>query len=443
METECFMEKNLPKVAIIGRPNVGKSTLVNRICKSREAIVHEQPMITRDRKYYLSDWNGKDFYLLDTGGIDLKSAKRLSLQIFIQAKKAIDEADLIIFMVDIVEPVSVMDREIAQILRKSEKEIIFVGNKWDDPGRDFFIEDYLEFGLGYPLKISAIHGKNIGDLLDFIAEKLPAGITKEELKQDGLPVISILGRPNVGKSTLFNTFIREERAIVDDIEGTTRDSIDSIVTIREKRYKFIDTAGLKKSKMNMDDLEYYSKLRTERAAGESDIALILIDCSNRKITTQDVKIAEMCINKGLSICIVFSKIDLVSNEELDGLIKELDQSLRFASFIPFLKISANTKKGLGNLIKMIDKLMEERTKKISDNKLTSFLKDKSQEKGVFIKGKHFKVKFAKQIKTSPPSFLIFSNIDAGRKINIRKYVENNIREEFGFTGAPIFLKFKY
>ncbi|TET50785.1 MAG: ribosome biogenesis GTPase Der, partial [Actinomycetota bacterium] len=331
------MENNLPKVAIIGRPNVGKSTLINRICQSREAIVHQQPMITRDRKYYLSDWNGKDFYLLDTGGIDLKSTKRLSLQIFIQAKKAIDEADLIIFMVDITEPVSVLDREIAQILRKSEKEIIFVGIKCDNPGRDFYIEDYLEFGLGYPLKISATHGKNIGDLLDAVADKLPSSTTKEELRQDALPVVSILGRPNVGKSTLFNTFIREERAIVDTIEGTTRDSIDSIVTIREKSYKFIDTAGLKKSKKNMDDLEYYSKLRTERAAEESDIALILIDSSDRKITKQDVKIAEMCINKGLSICIVFSKIDLVSNEEIEELIKKLDYSLRFANFIQFLK----------------------------------------------------------------------------------------------------------
>ncbi len=246
--------ENLPKVAIIGRPNIGKSTLINRICKSREAIVHQQPMITRDRKYYLSDWNGKDFYLLDTGGIDLKSTKRLSLEIFIQAKKAIDEADVIIFMVDIAEPLSVMDREIALILRKSEKEIIFVGNKWDDPGRVFYTEDYLEFGFGYPLKISAVHGKNIGDLLDLIAEKLPANNPNGNNDPDKLPVISILGRPNVGKSTLFNTFIREERAIVDDIEGTTRDSIDSIVTIREKSYKFIDTAGLKKHKKNMDDL---------------------------------------------------------------------------------------------------------------------------------------------------------------------------------------------
>ncbi len=435
--------ENLPKVAIIGRPNIGKSTLINRICKSREAIVHQQPMITRDRKYYLSDWNNKDFYLLDTGGIDLKSTKRLSLEIFIQAKKAIDEADVIIFMVDISEPVSVMDGEIAQILRKSEKEIIFVGNKWDDPGRSFYTEDYLEFGFGYPLKISAIHGKNIGDLLDLVAERLPADSSEQIINQDELPVISILGRPNVGKSTLFNTFIREERAIVDDIEGTTRDSIDSIVTIREKSYKFIDTAGLKRQKKNMDDLEYYSKLRTERAASESDIALILVDSSKLKITKQDVKIVEMCIDKGISICIVFSKIDLANSEILDALIKDLDYSLRFAHFIPFLKISANTKKGLGSLVKMIDTLMEERAKKISDKKLTELFKSLTHKKGIFIKGKQFKVKFVRQIKTSPPSFLIFSNLDATRKVNIRRYIENNIREEFDFTGAPIFLKFKY
>ena len=435
--------KNLPKVAIIGRPNIGKSTLINRICKTREAIVHQQAMITRDRKYYLSDWNGKDFYLLDTGGIDLKSTKRLSLEIYVQAKKAIDEADVIIFMVDISEPISVMDREISHILRKSEKEIIFVGNKWDDPGRVFFIEDYLEFGFGYPLKISAIHGKNIGDLLDLIAEKLPANAAKGLNDQDDLPVISILGRPNVGKSTLFNTFIREERAIVDDVEGTTRDSIDSIVTIREKSYRFIDTAGLKRQKKNMDDLEYYSKLRTERAASESDIALILVDSSKLKVTKQDVKIVEMCIDKGISICIVFSKIDLANTEILDELIKDLDYSLRFAHFIPFLKISANSKKGLGGLIKMIDTLMEERTKKVSDKKITELFKSLAQEKGIFVKGKQFKVKFARQIKTSPPSFLIFSNMDATKKTNIRRFIENNIREEFDFTGAPIFLKFKY
>ncbi len=436
--------KKIPKIAIIGSPNIGKSTLINRICKTREAIVHKQPMITRDRKYYSTDWNGKDFYLLDTGGIDLKSTKKLSLQIAMQSKKAIDEADIIIFMVDLTEPVSEMDREVSQLLRRSGKEIIFVGNKWDDPGRDLFIEDHLELGFGYPLKISAQHGKNIGDLLDLITEKIdePA-ITGEDDDKEKFPVISILGRPNVGKSTLFNTFIREERAIVDDVEGTTRDSIDSIITIGKKSYRFIDTAGLKKKRKKMDDLEYYSNLRSERAAGVSDIALVLIDCSTGEITRQDIRIIEMCIDKGVSICIVFSKADLIDEEILGQLLKDLGHSLRFADYIPFLKISSKTKKGLGSLLKMIDKLMGERSKTVADNALTELLKEVSREKGVFIKGKQFKVKFARQIGSSPPSFLIFSNMDVARKTNVKRYVENNIRAKYKFIGTPVFLKFKY
>lgn len=434
--------KKLPKVAVIGKPNIGKSTLINRICLSREAIVHQQPMITRDRKSYLTDWNGKKFYLFDTGGIDLKSEKKLNLQIAMQAKKAIDEADLIVFMVDLTEPVSAMDREIGQMLRKSEKEIIFTGNKWDDAGMELFTEDYLELGLGYPLKISALHGKNIGDLLDLVTEKIPDSGTGQYEDAD-IPVISILGRPNVGKSTLFNAFLREERAIVDDVEGTTRDSIDSIVKIGEKTYRFIDTAGLKKKKKGMDDLEYYSNLRTERAADNSDVALVLVDSCQGKITRQDVKIVEMCIDKGVSVCIVFSKYDLIDEQKLEELIKELDQSLHFAGFVPFLKISSKTKKGLGSLVKMIDKLIEERSIRISDNELTGLLKKACITKPVFIKGKQFKVKFARQTGTSPPAFLVFSNMDASRRTNIQGFVENTIRDNSGFTGTPIFLKFKY
>jgi len=434
--------KRLPKIVVVGKPNIGKSTLINRICLSREAIVHQQPMITRDRKAYLTDWNGKKFYLFDTGGIDIKSEKRLDLRIAIQTKKAIDEATLIIFMVDLTEPISAIDREISQILRKSEKEIIFAGNKWDDPGRDLYIEDYLELGFGIPFKISAQHGKNIGNLLDQVTEKIPEnGQEFDEIKE--LPVISILGKPNVGKSTLFNTFLKEERAIVDEIEGTTRDSIDNIVKIEDKTYRFIDTAGLKKKKKDMDDLEYYSHLRTERAADNSDIALILIDSNPCEITKQDVKIVEMCLSKGVSVCIVFSKYDLIDDKKLKRLIKELDYSLRFANFIPFLKVSSKTKKGLGNLVKIINKLIEERVKKVSDKDLTEILKKICSEKPVFIKGKQFKVKFARQVGTSPPYFLIFSNMDATRKTNIKRFIENTIRDSFDFTGTPIFLKFKY
>lgn len=435
--------ENIPKIAIIGRPNIGKSTLINRVCQTREAIVHKQPMITRDRKSYLTEWNGRKFYLMDTGGIDPGSGKRLNLQIAIQAKKAIDEADLVIFMVDLSQPVSLLDREITDLLRRSDKKIIFTGNKWDDPGNDLFLEDYLELGFGYPFKISALHGRNIGDLLDIFVEELPPETGEQSPEEDQVPVISILGKPNVGKSTLFNTFLREERAIVDEVEGTTRDSIDSMVRIGKNLYRFIDTAGLRKKKRKMEDLEYYSTLRTERAAENSDIALILIDSSYGEITRQDLKIVEMCIDKGVSICIVFSKYDLIDLKQLDNLIKNLDRELKFADYIPFLKISSKTKKGLGSLIKMIDRLMEERSKNIKDNSLTEVLKKACGEKEVFSRGRQFKVKFARQTGTSPPSFLVFSNMDTSGKTNIKRFVENVIRKNFDFTGTPLFIKFKH
>ncbi|MBN2072504.1 MAG: ribosome biogenesis GTPase Der, partial [Actinobacteria bacterium] len=357
------MKKGLPRIAIVGKPNAGKSTLVNRICRKREAIVHHDPMITRDRKYYLTDWGGKYFYILDTGGINPGSGKKMDLQILMQTKKAIDESDAVIFLVDITQPVSAMDEEIAGMLRKSGRYIIFAGNKWDDVRGDFHTEDYLKLGLGYPVKISAIHGKNIGDLLDEIIEKTPAfkntwACTEETEK---IPVISILGRPNVGKSTLFNTLIREERAIVDEVEGTTRDSIDSVVKIGEKTYKFIDTAGIKKKDKKMEDLEYYSSLRTLRAAGESDIALVLID-SSAGIAKQDLKIIEYCTEKGLSCCVILSKTDKPDPASLKQLDAELARKLRFASFIPVLKISALKKTGIGNIVRVINRLYNERNK---------------------------------------------------------------------------------
>ena len=438
------MNENIPKVAIIGKPNVGKSTLINRICKKSEAIVHKDPMITRDRKYYMTDWNGKIFYLLDTGGIDLKSKQRMDMQVYLQTKKAIDESDTIIFMVDLKQPVSPMDEEIASLLRKTDKEIIFTGNKYDDKKGDYYVEDYLKFGFGYPIKISALHGTNTGDLLDEIVSKFKKdSIDIYKYEEEKVPAICILGKPNTGKSTLFNAIIRDERAIVDEIEGTTRDSIDSMVKINNKIYKFIDTAGMRKKKIKEEDLDYYSGLRTLRAIEKSDISLILIDC-NKEVTEQDVRIIETCIEKGLSICVIFNKIDIADRETLDNIINMFHLKLKFANHIPFLKISALTKKGIGDIIKMIDKLMIERKKEISDNMITGFFKKLDQEEtGVFIKGKRFKIKFIRQIKSSPPVFLVYSNMDVKRKVNIARYIENSIRDKFGFIGTPIYFKFKY
>ena len=310
-----YMKDGIPVVSIIGKPNIGKSTLVNRVCMSREAIVHEAPMITRDRKYYKAEWRGKTFYIMDTGGMDFKPVDKLSLQILIQARKAIDESDLIIFLVNLREPLSVADEEILSILRKSKKKIIFAGNKYDDSKGNYYIEDYLKLGLDYPIKISAIHGMNIGDLLDEVVNNLefePPEINESKVL-DNIPSISILGKPNSGKSTLFNALMNTDRVIIDEKEGTTRDTIDSIINYKSKNYKFIDTAGLKKNKINEEDLEYYSKLRTIRAIESSDIGLVLID-STLETSRQDINIINTCLKNGTSVVVVFTKIDISSDE---------------------------------------------------------------------------------------------------------------------------------
>ncbi len=348
-------KKNIPVVAVVGRPNVGKSTLINRICGHCDAIVHKEPMITRDRKYYRTDWNSIQFYMLDTGGVDLKSDQRLAPQIYRQTISAIEESDLIIFVVDIKSPMSPLDEEIAGLLRRSNKQVIFAGNKWDDLKGSYYIEDYLKLGFDFPVTVSAMHGLGINDLLDDIVKNLQRAY---EAKTDAyqfiedesckIPSICILGRPNVGKSTLFNTIIKEERVIVDEVEGTTRDSIDSIVSIGDSTYRFIDTAGMKKNKRKEEDLEFYSKLRTLRTIEKSDACLVLVD-STKEISNQDQKIVEVCLKKGTSVCIVFNKIDLVDEEKIKRLISSMNIVLDYADFIPFLKISALKETGIDDI----------------------------------------------------------------------------------------------
>jgi GTP-binding protein len=401
-------------------------------------------MITRDRKYYRTDWNGKVFYLMDTGGIDLKSKQRMDVQVVMQAKKAIDESDIIIFLVDLREPVSLLDDEIASMLRKTDKDIVFVGNKFDDKKSSFYIEDYLKFGFGYPIKISAMHGINTGDLLDEIVPRFKKDTESTSgYSEKKIPGICILGKPNAGKSTLFNSMINEERAIVDEVEGTTRDSIDIILNIGGRSYRFIDTAGLKRGKIKEKDLDFYSEIRTIKSIESSDICLIVIDCTSG-ITVEDLKIIEICIKKGVSICIIFNKIDLVDKNTVSDIVKTLNMKVKFANYIPFLSVSALTKKGIKNIMDMIDELIGEREKRIKDSEINSLFKELDQrEEGVYIKGKKFRIKFIRQLKTSPPYFLVFSNMDAAKRINIKRYVENNIREKFGFKGTPVFFKFKY
>lgn len=437
------MKDGLRVVSVIGKPNIGKSTLINRVCSSKEAIVHEHPMITRDRKYYKAEWNNKSFYILDTGGMDFKPDNKLSLQILMQSHKAIEEADIIIFLVNLREPVSTADEEVISLLRKTSKKIIFAGNKWDNEKGDYFTEDYLKLGLDYPIKISAMHGINIGDLLDEITENLDyEEINNNLVRESVVPDIAILGQPNSGKSTLFNALIKEERVIVNEIEGTTRDTIDSILTHKGNNYRFIDTAGLKRDKVVEEDLEYYSKLRTLRIIKEAQIGLVLID-STLKVTRQDINIINTCLKNGTSVIVIFTKTDISDKETINKIMEELYRKLYFADYIPFLNISALKNKGIENIFKYIDILLQERKKIIPENKLMNIFKQKESSSYIYVSGKKYKLKFIKQIGTNPPFFLVFSNMDISSKTNIKNYIEKTLRENFEFNGTPIMLKFKY
>lgn len=442
------MKRNLPVIAVIGKPNVGKSTLINRICVNQEAIVHKEPMITRDRKYNRTDWDGVDFFILDTGGIDMSSEEKLAPQISKQSKKAIDESDIIIFVVDIRAPISPLDEDIADMLRKSGKPVIFTGNKWDSERASYYTEDYLKFGFGYPVSISAIHGLNITELLDDIVKKISSlpldreNSGQDYEKDDEIPHISILGQPNVGKSTLFNTLIKEDRVIVDEVAGTTRDSIDSLVEHDGKIYTFVDTAGLKKDKLREEDLEFYSKIRTFKSIERSDVCLLLID-SSREITNQDEKILTTCLEKGASVCAVFNKIDILDDVSLDEKVEDFLNRTEYLRYIPYIKVSALKDMGINRIFKIIEELLEERIKKIPDNKLNALFKELEPRSNLYVKGKKFKIKFIRQIRISPPGFLVYSNMDISRKNNIKRYIEYNLREKFGFKGTPVFLKFKY
>ena len=442
------MRKKLPVIAVVGKPNAGKSTLINRICNQVEAIVHREPMITRDRKYYRTDWDGHNFYIMDTPGIDLKSEQRLSKEVFEQTKKAIDESDIIVFLVDIKSAVSPLDEEIADLLRKCSKPVVFAGNKWDNPDGDYFIEDYLKLGFGYPVCVSSSHGLNINDLLDELLDhikKVQALLhsSKEKYEEESeIPSITILGQPNVGKSTLFNTLINEERVIVDEIEGTRRDSIDSIIKYNNKNYRFIDTAGLKRDRPREDDLDYYSKLRTLRSIEKSQVCLVLIDIL-KEITNQDEKIIQTCLEKGASVCVLFNKIDAVSQEDLKKQIDDFNFRTSYLKYVPVTRISALEDKGINKIFKKIDKLIEERNKKIPDVRLNGLFSGAQDADGVYSGGKKVKIKFIKQVTTSPPGFVVFLNIDISKKSNIKRFIEYRIREKFGFEGTPLFFKYKH
>ena len=348
----------LGTVAVVGFPNVGKSTLVNRLSATREAVVFETPGVTRDRKEVVCEWAGKRFILVDTGGVDVADPSPITRDVAEQARRAVEEADLVVFVTDARAGVTPGDEEIAAILRRARKAVVLVANKIDDPSRDMDALEFHRLGLGDPIAVSALHGHGTGDLLDRIVAGLP-GEAREEVGEEAIRV-AILGRPNVGKSSLLNSLVGQERVIVSDVPGTTRDSIDTVLERGDRKFVLVDTAGLRRKRRQRQGVEYYSELRAIRAAERADVALVLVD-SSEGLVDQDLAVADIARTAGCSTLVVLSKWD-IATVGIEDVRDRLGDRLRQRP--PIVAVSAQTRRGVGKLLDRIEELYAKHTSRI-------------------------------------------------------------------------------
>ena len=425
-----------PVVAIVGRPNVGKSTIFNRIVGERVSIVEDIPGVTRDRIYSSGEWLTHEFNIIDTGGIDLGDEPFLE-QIRQQAEIAIDEADVIIFMTNGREGVTAADEEVAKILYKSKKPVVLAVNKVDNPEMRDQIFDFYSLGFGEPFPISGTHGLGIGDLLDEAAKYFPKGGGQEY--DEGIIKFSLIGRPNVGKSSLVNALLGEDRVIVSDIEGTTRDAIDSPYKFNGKEYVIIDTAGMRKKGKVYESTEKYSVLRALRAIERSDVVLVVLN-AEEGIREQDKKIAGYAHEAGRAVIIVVNKWDAVEKDEKT--MKEFEQNIRehflFLDYAPIVFLSAKTKKRIHTVIPMIEKASESHAMRVQTNILNEVVMDAvAMNPTPTHKGQRLKIFYTTQVAVKPPTFVVFVNDPELMHFSYSRFIENRIRDAFDFEGTPI------
>lgn len=424
---------SLPMVAVVGRPNTGKSTLINRMASKPEAITHAMPGVTRDRKYIQLEWEGKDFTIIDTGGIEFAKDQTLTVSIKQQAEIAVEEAEVIIFLVDYKEGPQPDDEEIALYLKKQNKKVFLTINKVDSAEKLAVASaEFYKLGLGEPFAISALHGLGIADLLDDVAAGLPDAV---RVDVDSVAV-AIVGRPNAGKSSITNKLLGFERTIVSEIPGTTRDAVDSLVEVEGDKWTFIDTAGIKRKKG--EDLDYYGLVRALRSIDRASICLLVID-SSEGVTEQDQKLAEMILSRGSACIIVLNKWDLMDEQSIERLKSQTMRKLRFIDYSPILATSALKGSGIDKIFPMLKTLSESYFKRIATSQLNRLVQELPV--GSLPVKKEVKIKYATQAATGPPVFTFFVNDPVAAK-KIRRYVENKIRETFTFLGTPVIIKFK-
>ena len=426
---------SLGVVAIVGSPNVGKSTIFNRIVGHRRAIVDDQPGVTRDRLYETADWLDRSFRLVDTGGIEIAD-RPFQEQIRVQTQLAIDEADVIIFVADGKKGISKDDRFIAKMLFKTKKPIILAVNKIDNQDMLMALGEFYSLGLGEPIATSGEHGIGIGDILDRIVKVLPK---VEEEKYDDSITFSIIGRPNVGKSSLVNALLRRERVIVSDIVGTTRDSIDTKITRDEKNYVVIDTAGLKKRGKIYESIDKYSMLRALAAVDRSEIVLLVID-ANEGIIEQDKHVVSYAIEKKKAVIIVVNKWDLIKREQNTQaeFEKEIRKQFQFLEYAPVVFVSAKTTSKVDNIFDKIDMVHEAYDTHIATSLLNQVVQDaQMMNEAPDFNGGRLKIYFANQANSCPPTFVLFVNKPKYAHFSYLRYIENRLRSSFNLDGTPI------
>ncbi|EAC7755926.1 ribosome biogenesis GTPase Der [Listeria monocytogenes] len=425
-----------PVVAIVGRPNVGKSTIFNRIVGERVSIVEDVPGVTRDRIYNSAEWLGKEFNIIDTGGIDLSDEPFLE-QIRAQAEIAIDEADVIIFITNGREGVTDADEQVAKILYRSNKPIVLAINKVDNPEMRDQIYDFYSLGFGEPYPISGSHGLGLGDMLDAVRAHFPK--EEEEEYPDDTVKFSLIGRPNVGKSSILNALLGEDRVIVSDIAGTTRDAIDTTYTFDGQDYVMIDTAGMRKRGKVYESTEKYSVLRAMRAIERSDVVLVVIN-AEEGIREQDKRIAGYAHDAGRAIIIVVNKWDAINKDEktINVWTEDIREQFQFLSYAPIVFVSAKTKQRLNNLFPLINQVSDNHSLRVQSSILNDVISDAvAMNPSPMDKGKRLKIFYTTQVAVKPPTFVVFVNDPELMHFSYERFLENRIREAFPFEGTPI------
>ena len=429
-----------PIVAVVGRPNVGKSTLFNRLAGENISIVKDTPGVTRDRIYADVSWLNYDFTLIDTGGIEPDSQDLILSHMRTQAEIAIETADVIIFMVDVQTGLTDSDAKVADMLRRSNKPIVLCVNKVDSFKKyQYDVFEFYNLGLGEPHPVAASNAQGLGDMLDAVVEHFILDANAQDDEEDEIPSIAIVGKPNVGKSSLINKILGENRLIVSDIAGTTRDAIDTLITYDEKQYRLIDTAGLRRKNKIKEDLERYSIVRTVASVEKSDLVLIMIDATEG-ITEQDAKIAGIAHDRGKGAVIVVNKWDALEKDDktMYRFLDSIQTTLAYMTYAPIVFISAVTGLRINKLFETIDMVIQNQSMRVQTGVMNEILYDAmAMNQPPSAKGKRLKIYYMTQVSIKPPTFILFINDKELMHFSYTRYIENQIREAFGFKGTPI------